>query len=72
MRGTIKQRAKGSWTIILDVGRHPVTGKRKQKWVAITGTKAKAQQELRKLLTKMDDGIPVDNTKVTVREYLKE
>ncbi len=70
MRGTIKQRAKGSWTIIRDVGRDPVTGKRKQKWVAVKGTKAKAQQELRKLLTKIDDGIPVDNTKVTVREYL--
>ena len=29
MRGTIKQRAKGSWTIILDMGRDPATGKRR-------------------------------------------
>ena len=70
MRGTIKKRAQDFWSVILDVGRDPATGKRKQKWVTVKGTKAKAQQQLRKLLAIVDDGIPVDYSKVAVREYL--
>jgi hypothetical protein len=31
MRGSMKQRAKGSWTLRVDIGTDPVTGKRKQK-----------------------------------------
>ena len=70
MRGTIKKRAQDFWSVILDVGRDPATGKRKQKWVTVKGTKAKAQQQLRKLLAIVDDGIPVDYSKGAVREYL--
>ena len=31
MKGHIQQRSKGSWTIWVDLGRDPETGKRKQQ-----------------------------------------
>ncbi len=34
MRGTILKRAKGSWTVIVDDGKHP-DGRRKQQWVTV-------------------------------------
>ena len=41
MRGSLKQRYKGSWSIILDLGYQtdPETGKRKrrQKWITFVG-----------------------------------
>ena len=35
MRGHITKRSKGSWSIVLDLGRDPSTGKRKQQWVSL-------------------------------------
>jgi hypothetical protein len=49
MRGDIKKRAKGSWSIVIDLGRD-ATGKRKQKWTTLRGTKKEAQAELTRLL----------------------
>ena len=43
MRGHIKQRSKGSWSIVLDLGRDPSTGKRKQQWVTVRCTKKEAE-----------------------------
>ena len=45
MRGTILKRAKGSWTIIIDVGKHP-DGRRKQQWVTLKGSKRDAERRL--------------------------
>ena len=45
MRGSLKQRSKGSWSIILDLGYEtdPDTGqkKRKQRCQTIRGTRSK-------------------------------
>ena len=42
MRGHIKQRAKGSWSIVLELGRDPATNKRRQQWTTFRGTKRDA------------------------------
>jgi hypothetical protein len=43
MRGSVRQRYKGSWSLILDLGyeANPTTGKRKrrQTWVTFRGTR---------------------------------
>ncbi len=70
MRGTIKQRAKGTWTIILDVGRDPTTGKRQQQWTTIRGTKKEAERKLSELLVKTDSGGYVKPSKDTVGAFL--
>ena len=70
MRGHIKQRAKGSWSIVLDLGRD-ATGKRKQKWSTIHGTKKEAQAELNRLLNEINTGEYIEPSRMLVSEYLK-
>ena len=56
MRGTIKQRSKGSWTIILDLESDPATGRRRQRWETIRGSRRQAEQRLTELLRELDIG----------------
>ena len=49
MRGHLKQRSKGSWSIVLDMGRDPATGKRRQQWQTVRGTKKEAEKKLAEL-----------------------
>lgn len=76
MRGSLKQRSKGSWSLILDLGYkpHPVTGKlkRKQKWHTFHGTKKEAEGKLGDLLTAAKDGTSIDPSKMTLGEWLRE
>ena len=71
MKGHIRQRSKGSWTIWVDLGRDPETGKRKQQTLTVRGGKKDAEKELRAMLTRIEGGARVKPTKMTVGEYLK-
>jgi integrase len=71
MRGHIRKRGKRSWSIILDLGRDP-SGKRRQKWHAVKGTKQDAQRELAKILHQMNTGAYVEPTTLTVADYLNK
>lgn len=66
MRGHITKRSKGSWSIVLDVGRDPSTGRRKQQWLTIRGTKKQAETKLVELQHQMDSGGYIKPTKETV------
>lgn len=70
MKGHITQRAKGTWSVIVELGRD-ANGKRKQKWITVKGTKKKAQSELNQLLVSLDQGTYVEPTKQTVAEFLR-
>jgi integrase len=70
MKGRIRSRGKNSWELTIDVGRDE-RGKRQRRFVSVKGKKSDAQRRLRALLTAMDQGLPVDNSKITVREYLE-
>jgi len=72
MKGHIRQRSKGSWTLFVDLGRDPETGKRKQKLLTVRGTKKDAERELRAVLARIEGGVYVKPTKLTVGEYLKQ
>jgi len=72
MKGHIRQRSKGSWTIWVDLGRDPQTGKRKQQTLTVCGSKKYAERELRAILTRIEGGILVKPTKLTVGEYLEQ
>ena len=72
MRGYIRQRSKGSWSIVIDVGRDPETGKRRQQWQTVKGTKGEAQRALREMLNSVERGGYVKPSRVTVGEWLKE
>ncbi len=72
MKGHIGQRTKGSWSIVVDVGRDQEAGKRRQQWQTVKGTKRDAERELRAILTRLETGAYIKPTKLTVGEYLEQ
>lgn len=70
MRGHIVKRYKDSYTIVIDLGIDPATGKRKQQWVSVKGTKKDAEQRLAELLHQIDMGTFMKRGKTTLASYL--
>ena len=70
--GHITQRAPGTWTIVLALERDPATGKRRQKWVTIRGTKQDAQRRLAQLVHERNSGTLAKSTKLTVADFLRQ
>ena len=71
MRGHIVNRYSGSYTIVLNLGIDPSTGKRKQQWVSIKGTKKDAEKKLAEMLHQLDTGTFIKPSKTTLAEYLE-
>jgi integrase len=76
MRGSLKQRYKGSWSLILDLGYRtdPTTGtsKRRQKWITFRGTRKQAETHLTELLRAANRGEFVEASKITFAQWLTE
>ncbi len=72
MKGHIEQRSKGTWTLWVDLGRDPETGRRKQQTSTVRGSKKDAERELRTILTRIDGGAYVKPAKLTVGDYLDQ
>ena len=72
MRGHITKRGRNSYSIVLNLGQDPVTGKYRQQWVSIKGNKKDAEMKLSELLNQLDSRTFVKPGKVTVAEYLQE
>jgi len=72
MKGHIRQRSKGSWTIWVDLARDPETGKRKQQTLTVHGAKRDAEAKLRELLTSLDKGVYIKPRRLTLGEYLHQ
>lgn len=70
MKGHIRKRGARSWAIKLDVGRDPITGKRRTKWHTVHGTKRDAERECNRLLHELETGGYVEPTRLTVAEFL--
>lgn len=69
MKGHIRERGKGNWAVVIDLGRD-ANGKRRQKWHTVHGGKRDAQRELTRLLNELHTGSYVEPTKFTVAQYL--
>lgn len=54
MRGHILKRGRESWAVVVDLGRDPMTGKRRQSWRTVRGTKRDAEALLIRLLHERD------------------
>ena len=50
MKGHIKKRSKDSWSVIIELQRDYITGKRRQKWYTVKGTKRDANKFLMEML----------------------
>ena len=71
MPGSIMKRGKGSWTVVVDVGRDPVTGKRRQLWRSVKGPKRDADALLAQLVHQRETGIDAPPGRLTVAEFLQ-
>jgi integrase len=76
MRGSLKQRSPGSWSLILEFGyvRDPARGKSKrlQKWITFRGTRKAAERRLNDLIHDQQHGTFIEPDKRTVGEWLDE
>jgi hypothetical protein len=62
-RGSVRRRGS-TWTVILDVGRDPATGKRRQRWKGGYKTRKAAEAGLRELMAEVDQGTYVARSSV--------
>ena len=69
MKGHLRKRYPGSWAIVFDLGRDG-TGKRRQKWITVRGTKRDAERRLAEVLHSSNTQTFVEPSKVTVGEWL--
>ena len=72
MKGSIRQRSKGSWEICIDTGRDPATGRRLRHFENVRCRKAEAQRRLRELLLSVEQGTYVKFDRLTVAQFLEE
>ena len=54
------------------MGQHPETGKRKQQWVSLKGTKRNAEKRQAELLHQLDTGSLIKPSKLTMGEFLRQ
>src|SRR4030042_6262354 len=71
MRGHIIKRYEDSYNIVLNLGTDPATGKRKQQWITVKGTKKEAEKRLAEMLHQLDTGTFMKPNKTTLAEYLE-
>jgi integrase len=73
MRGRIiKRKGSNNYTIVLQLGLDPATGKRKQQWITAGPSKREAEKQLAKLIHELDSGTFTKPNKKTLAQYLKE
>ena len=58
------------WEGVYDIGRDPITGKRRQKWVSAR-TKAQVEKKLNRALTELEDYGHVEIPRITVKQFLE-
>ena len=72
MRGHIRKRSKSSWAVVVDAGKDPETGQRRQHWHTIKGTKRDAQRALNEILAAMEKGTYIKPNSVTLGDWLAQ
>jgi len=73
MRGRIiKRKGSGNYTIVLQLGLDPSTGKRKQQWITAGSSKREAERKLAELIHQMDSGTFTKPSKQTLGQYLDQ
>ena len=72
MRGHIRKRGERSWAIVVDVGYDARTGKRRQKWISVKGTKRDAERRLAEVIRDLNEGLTVTTARVTLADHLDQ
>jgi integrase len=69
--GRIVKRSRSSWTVVVDLGPDPQSGRRRQYSKAVRGTKRDAEAFLVQLLHDRDTGVERPVGRMTVAAYLQ-
>jgi integrase len=73
MKGRIiKRKGSKNYTIVLQLGLDPATGKRKQQWITANPSKREAEKQMAELIHQMDTGTFVKPNKNSFSKYLEE
>lgn len=71
MKGCIIKRGKNTYALKVDIGRDPLTGRRRQRWVTVKGLRRDAEDKLAELVASVNAGTRVeDPERLTVAEFL--
>lgn len=68
MRGHISKRGS-RYSFVIDIGRDPVTNKRRQKRVSGFRTKKEATQAMNKMINEINNGTYIETTNETLSEF---
>jgi integrase len=71
VRGHIRRRGQ-KWAVVVDLGRDPETGRRRQKWHSGYATRRAAERDLAEILSRLSRGTYVEPTIITVAEWLEQ
>jgi integrase len=71
MKGCVINRGPNTWALKIDIGKDPVTGKRRSRWHTVHGGIRKAQGKLTELLGTVQDGAYVDRSDSTLEAFLE-
>ena len=72
MRGHLRKRGDRSWSVVVDIGHDPETGKRRQKWVAVHGAKRDAEKRLAEVVRDLDAATFVEPSRLSLSGYLDQ
>ena len=72
MRGHLRKRGERSWSVVVDIGHDLTTGKRRQKWIGVKGTKRDAERKLPEVIRGLDVGSYVEPSRFTLGDYLDQ
>ncbi len=70
MRGHIRKRGS-KYSIVVDIGKNPATGKRQQKWFSGYRTKKEAQADLARIINELEQNTFILPSTDTLSEYLQ-
>lgn len=70
MRGSIRRRAEGSWTIQVFAGTDPATGRKRYVSRTIRGSKKDAERALANLVRAQETGLDLSAARLTVAKFL--
>ncbi|HHY47493.1 MAG TPA: site-specific integrase [Firmicutes bacterium] len=72
MRGHLEKRHESSWTIVIEAGRDPATGKRRRIVRGFKGNKRDAEKEMIRLMHELETGMYVEPSKLTVAQWFRQ
>jgi len=73
MKGSVKKNSQtGKWDFVVDIGKDPLTGKRKQKKKRGFNSKKEAEEALARLINEVNEGEYIEPSKMTLKQYLRE